>query len=284
MDRRGFHKLCATSAVAGIAGSMGLSHSAMASGISLAPDNSRPVAPLREGEKRLHVSYLMFDGVTALDFIGPSSALSRSLFDIDFVAKDKNPIYDDNGLGHVPTATFADIKHTDILCVPGTANPYVQIVKEDMVEWVAQMGQKATWVTSVCTGSLILGAAGLLKGYKASAHWTMIEDLAYFGAIPTHERVVQDRNRVTGGGITSGIDFGLTLLALLKGDGVAKAIQLSMEYDPNPPFHTGSPRLAPVEFVAEEQKRFDNWLQAVTPERQQILDAAAKRLGVTVNR
>lgn len=283
MDRKKFHKLCVISAATGITGTMGISDTVLAQENNHAPDNSRPVAPLREGERKLHVSYLMFDGVTSLDFIGPSAALSRSLFDVDFVAKDKNPVYDDNGLGLLPTATFADIKQTDILCVPGTANPYVQIVKEDMVEWVAQIGRMASWVTSVCTGSLILGAAGLLKGYKASAHWSMIEDLAYFGAIPTHERVVQDRNRMTGGGITSGIDFGLSLLALLKGENLAKAIQLSMEYDPNPPFNTGSPKSAPTEFVAGEQKRFDGWLQAVTPERQKILNDAAKRLGVTVN-
>lgn len=284
MDRRKFLKLGATSVAVGIASTMAINKIAIAQQQSRAPDTSRPIVMTKNGDRKLHVSYLIFDGVTSLDFIGPSTALSRSLFDVDFVAKDKNPVYDDNGLGLLPTATFSEINHTDILCVPGTANPYVQIIKKDMIEWVAQIGQNASWVTSVCTGSFILGAAGLLKGYKASAHWSMIKDLVYFGAIPTHERVVRDRNRFTGGGVTSGIDFSLALLALLKGEDVAKATQLSMEYDPHPPFDAGSPRSAPMRFVIEEQKSFDDWLQTVTPEKQQILDAAANRLGIVVNR
>ncbi|MGK0600329.1 DJ-1/PfpI family protein [Yokenella regensburgei] len=265
----------------------GISH--MGSGGSK-PDNirrhdihySRPIAQCKDGEKRLQISFLIFDGVTALDFIGPAMALSRSMFDVQFVAKDEQPVYDDNGLGLLPTATFADIQHTDILCVPGTANPYVQLKKTGMIDWVSRVGESATWVTSVCTGSLILGAAGLLKGYKATSHWAMIDDLAYFGATPTHERVVQDRNRITGGGITSGIDFGLTLLGLLKGASVACSTQLSLEYDPLPPFNTGSPRTAPVDLVVKEKENFHEWLKVVAPDRLMLLEASARKLGLTI--
>ncbi|UXM94449.1 DJ-1/PfpI family protein [Bartonella sp. HY329] len=283
MDRRRFNQLLALSLGAGISSTINSNAKVPVSENNLLPNASRPIMKLKAGEKKLHITYLIFDGVTSLDFIGPSTALSKSLFNIDFVAKDKNPIFDDNGLGLIPTATFSDMKQTDILCVPGTANPYIQIVKKDMIDWVAQIGQKASWVTSVCTGSFILGAAGLLKGYKATAHWTMINDLAYFGAIPTHERIVKDRNRLTGGGITSGIDFGLTLLATLKGIDIAQAIELSMEYDPNPPFKTGSPRLAPAKIVEKEQKKFNQWLEMVTPNKEKILVEAAKQLGVTLD-
>lgn len=171
----------------------------------------------------------------------------------------------------MPTSTFSELKNTDILCIPGTANPYVQIQKKEMVDWVEYIGNRASWVTSVCTGSFILGAAGLLKGYKASAHWTMIDDLSYCGAIPTHERVVKDRNRITGGGVTSGIDFGLTLLSILKGENVAKSIQLAMEYDPQPPFKSGSPKVVASEYAQAERARFYNWLDKVSPERLNVL-------------
>lgn len=283
MDRRKFNQLLALSLGAGISGTINGNNIASAQESIFLPNVFRPIRALKTGEKKLHVTYLIFDGVTSLDFIGPSMALSKSLFDVDFVAMNKNPVFDDNGLGLVPTATFADIKQTDILCIPGTANPYIQIVKKDMIDWVAQIGQKASWITSVCTGSFILGAAGLLKGYKAASHWTMINDLTYFGAIPTHERVVKDRNRLTGGGVTSGIDFGLTLLAMLKGNDIAAAIELSMEYDPNPPFKTGSPRSAPSQFVEKEQKEFDDWIQTVTPNKQKILLENARRLGVAID-
>ncbi|KTJ39483.1 hypothetical protein ASU85_19720 [Klebsiella aerogenes] len=245
-------------------------------------DVYRPVFPLKEGESKKRISFLIFDGVTSQDFIGPATVLSRSLFDVQFVASDLNPVFDDNGLGLVPTSTFSEIKDTDILCVPGTANPYVQIQKKEMIEWVEYIGNRARWVTSVCTGSFILGAAGLLRGYKASAHWTMIDDLSYFGAIPTHERVVKDRNRITGGGVTSGIDFGLTLLAILKGENVARSIQLAMEYDPQPPFKSGSPKVVTSEYAQAERARFHSWLEKVTPERLTILESAAKRLNVNI--
>lgn len=284
MNRRDFNRLCAKAAILGITGTTGVFDNSYAKEMRQfwRIDNSRPIFPVREGESKKRIAFLLFDGVTSQDFIGPATVLSRSLFDVQFVAKDLNPVFDDNGLGLMPTSTFSEMRNIDILCVPGTANPYIQIQKKEMVEWVEFIGNRASWVTSVCTGSFILGAAGLLKGYKASSHWTMIDDLAYFGAIPTHERVVIDRNRITGGGVTSGIDFGLTLLSILKGENVAKSIQLAMEYDPHPPFNSGSPKVVRSEYAQAERARFYGWLEKVTPERLNILESIAKRLKIDI--
>lgn len=185
-----------------------------------------------------HISFLLYEGMTALDLIGPAEVLAGQGFSVDYVSKDKKPVYAESRsnrrLGLVPTATFSEINATDVICVPGTSNPYIQIKKNDMVEWVSLVGKKAQWITSVCTGSFILGAAGLLKDYKATSHWALAQELSYFGAKPVFERVVHDRNRVTGAGVTSGIDFGLVLLSLLLGEKAAKAKQLILEYDPHP--------------------------------------------------
>lgn len=228
------------------------------------------------------ITFLLFDGVTALDFIGPAAAFTGPQFQIEYVAASRDPVVDDCGLGLVPTATFADIQHTDILCVPGTANPYAQIKKTAMIDWVAQIGATASWVTSVCTGSFILGAAGLLRGHRATAHWAMHHDLAYFGAIPTQARVVQDGNRITGAGITSGIDFGLTLLALISGAEAAQTQQLLMEYDPAPPFHSGSVQSADPALVSHARQAFTCWLKQAAPDAQATLVAAAARLGIAL--
>lgn len=236
---------------------------------------------------KTRVAFLLFEGMTALDMVGPATVFGGPDFIVDYVWRDKNPVYSElpsGRMGLLPTATFAEIRKVDILCVPGTSNPYVQITQPDIVEWVAQVGETASWVTSVCTGSLILGAAGLLKGYKATSHWTMIDDLAYFGAIPTHERVVRDRNRMTGAGITSGIDFGLTLFAALYGESAAKEKQLTMEYDPAPPFKGGSPKSAPPEMISEARQGFAAYMQQAAPGARQSLEEAARRLGVPVPR
>jgi cyclohexyl-isocyanide hydratase len=181
----------------------------------------------------------------------------------------------DAGFSILPTATFADVPHADILCVPGGFGINDVIADDEAMAWVQSVGASATWVTSVCTGSLILGAAGLLDGYRAGCHWAQREMLTLFGAIPVDARTVVDRNRVTGGGVTAGIDFALTLTGMLRGEAHAKFVQLSLEYDPAPPFDSGSPANAGPEIVAAYQRR----VQALVPTRDDDLRALAKRRG-----
>ena len=233
------------------------------------------------------MAFLLYEGMTALDFLAPATVLTASgQFTVDYVWKDKNPVYGESRcekkLGFVPTATFEEIRSTDILCVPGTSNPYAPIREKDMVNWVAKVGAGAEWVTSVCTGSFILGAAGLLKGYRATSHWTMVEELVYFGATPVFDRVVQDRNRVTGAGVTSGVDFGLVLLSVLCGEQSAKMAQLMLEYDPAPPFSGGSPKTADPKILEAARKNVEAQKQKNVPYARQTLLDAAKRLGVPV--
>jgi cyclohexyl-isocyanide hydratase len=191
------------------------------------------------------IAFLLFPNVTQLDLTGPAQVLSR-LGDvrIDLVAATRDPVATDSGFAVVPTATFEDVPNADILCVPGGAGTSDAIEDHATLEWLRRVAADATWVTSVCTGALILGAAGLLDGYRATTHWAAHHLLAGFGAIPVTERVVFDRNRVTGGGVTAGIDFALALAAAIRGDDHARLIQLSLEYDPAPPFDAGSPARA----------------------------------------
>lgn len=168
-------------------------------------------------------------------------------------------------------------------CVPGTSNVFAQLRQPDILDWVARVGAKADWVTSVCTGSFILGAAGLLGGYKATSHWTLVDELAAFGAIPTRERVVADRNRLTGAGVTSGIDFGLALLARLCGDDVAKTIQLTLEYDPEPPFRLRLAQIGPGRTDGQGQGRLSGLSGAGRARRSPAPEAASKRLGVKMS-
>ncbi len=149
-----------------------------------------------------------------------------------------------------PTATFADCpRDLDVLFVPGGMGTNAAMKDAEIVDFLAGIGTSARYVTSVCSGSLLLGMAGLLDGYRAATHWACFDALEAVGATATRQRVVVDRNRVTGGGVTAGIDFGLTLLAELRGEQVAKVTQLMMEYDPEPPFRTGTPDAAGPELT-----------------------------------
>jgi cyclohexyl-isocyanide hydratase len=172
------------------------------------------------------------------------------------------PVKSDGGLVLQPTMTLAECPALDVLFVPGGAGVVAVMEDAAVLDFLAQQGATAYYVTSVCTGSLVLGAAGLLKGYRAACHWMSRDLLALFGAIPVAERVVMDRSRVTGGGVTAGIDFALTLAALLRGVPESKQIQLQMEYDPEPPFYVGSPETAGPELVAALRKRFEPFLAA----------------------
>jgi cyclohexyl-isocyanide hydratase len=154
-----------------------------------------------------------------------------------------------------PTMTFADCPQLDVICVPGGFGTDDMVNDEEMLAFLRRQAAGAKYITSVCTGSLVLGAAGLLKGYRAATHWSAMELLGEFGAAPTHTRVCVDRNRITGGGVTAGIDFALTLVSLLVDRRTAEAIQLGMEYNPAPPFNAGSPDTAPSETVTMIRER-----------------------------
>ncbi|HEU0066555.1 MAG TPA: DJ-1/PfpI family protein [Sphingomonas sp.] len=224
----------------------------------------------------LHLAFLLFPDVTQLDLTGPVQVLSR-LGDakIDLVWKTRDPVMTDAGFAILPTATFADVSRADILCVPGGFGVNGVIADDEAMAWVQQVGGSATWATSVCTGSLILGAAGLLRGYRAGCHWAQRDMLPLFGAEPVAERVVIDRNRITGGGVTAGIDFALTLMAHLRGEAHARAVQLALEYDPAPPFDSGSPERAGDALVATYARR----IAKLAPTRDDDLRALALRRG-----
>jgi cyclohexyl-isocyanide hydratase len=224
----------------------------------------------------LSIAFLLFPNVTQLDLTGPAQILSRlGKTKLDLVWHNLDPVMTDAGFAIVPTATFAEVAKADILCVPGGFGT-TDVIKDDAaMTWVRAIGADADWVTSVCTGSLILGAAGLLKGYKATTHWAWKEYLPLFGAEPVEARHVIDRNRATGGGVTAGIDFALALTAAIRGEEHAKNIQLGLEYDPAPPFDAGSPAKAGKAMVDAYTARSN----ALAPNRTADFEAAAKHLG-----
>ncbi len=223
----------------------------------------------------LSIAFLLFPNVTQLDLTGPAQVLSRlGNARLDLVWKTLDPVPTDAGFSILPTATFADVPRADILCVPGGFGTNDVIADDEAMAWVQAVGADATWVTSVCTGSLILGAAGLLDGYRAGCHWAQREMLPLFGAIPVDARTVVDRNRVTGG-VTAGIDFALTLTAMIRGEAHAKAVQLSLEYDPAPPFDSGSPEKADPDILEAVKRR----TAQLVPKRDEDLRALAKRRG-----
>ena len=154
-----------------------------------------------------------------------------------------------------PTMTFADCPQLDVICVPGGRGTDDLLNDEEVLDFLRRQAEGAKYVTSVCTGSLALGAAGLLKGYRAATHWSAMEMLSQFGATPTKTRVCVDRNRITGGGVTAGIDFALTLVSILVDRATAEAVQLGLEYNPQPPFNSGSPETAPAEVLALVKER-----------------------------
>lgn len=191
---------------------------------------------------QLEVGMLLYPQLTLLDLIGPQTVLSAHA-NIHLVWKTWDMIRTDTGIAVQPTATFDECpKDLDVLFVPGGPGMIPAMQDPEVLAFLNDRGSRAKYVTSVCSGSLILGAAGLLRGYKATSHWAATELLPLFGADIEGGRVVTDRNRISGGGVTAGIDFGLVLLARLRGDDVARMTQLLMEYDPQPPFHAGSPK------------------------------------------
>jgi cyclohexyl-isocyanide hydratase len=223
----------------------------------------------------LRVAFLLFPDVTQLDLTGPAQVLSRlGNQQIDLVARTRDPVPTDCGFALLPTATTDEVTRADILCVPGGFGTVAAMEDDVTVEWVRSVGQQADWVTSVCTGSLLLGAAGLLRGYRAACHWDWRDQLRLFGAEPVAKRVVFDRNRVTGGGVTAGIDFALALTAAIRGEDHARAVQLGLEYNPAPPFDSGSPETAGEVLVDAVRRRS----RTIAPDREERIAAAARRL------
>ncbi|WP_262692446.1 DJ-1/PfpI family protein [Kordiimonas aestuarii] len=198
----------------------------------------------------IKIGFYLFPDMTQLDFAGPFEVFSQVPgVEVYLAAKTLKAVTADKGLGLMPTVTLEDCPDLDVLCVPG--GPHVDYLFDDeaTLAFLRRQGAQAQYVTSVCTGSLILGAAGLLRGFKATSHWTSVDMLSNFGAVPTAGRVVKDRNRITGGGVTAGIDFALTCVAEIVGERVAKMIQLGLEYNPEPPFDGGHPNVAEPEIV-----------------------------------
>lgn len=202
----------------------------------------------------MNIAIVLFDRFTALDAVGPYETLGRIPgAKVTFVAETPGPVRTDTGnLAITADASLADLPDPEILVIPGGPGQTQQMDNDKLLEWVRQAHETSTWTTSVCTGSLILGAAGLLQGKKATCHWLALDQLPAFGAEPTLQRVVFEDKIVTAAGVSSGIDMGLALIARIHGDEVAQAVQLGIEYDPQPPFDAGSPEKAPepiVEFL-----------------------------------
>src|SRR6478609_2176286 len=194
-----------------------------------------------------NVGFVIFPDLTQLDFTGPQQVLAR-LPDsaMHIVAKSKDPVPSDSGLSLMPTHTFENCPDLDLICVPGGYKGVIDALgDEETIDFVRRQASTARYVTSVCTGAFILGVAGLLRGRRATTHWAFAELLPLVGATHEKARIVKDGNVITAGGVTSGIDFGLSVVAEIAGEATARRIQLGMEYDPAPPFDSGHPDRAP---------------------------------------
>ncbi|HEY0798847.1 MAG TPA: DJ-1/PfpI family protein [Candidatus Baltobacteraceae bacterium] len=199
----------------------------------------------------VRIGMLLFPRLTLLDLIGPHQVFAGfHEAQISLIAASLEPVQSDSGVTILPTDTFDDSGELDVLFVPGGFGVNEAMEDDHLTTFLAERAQTAQWITSVCTGALVLGAAGLLRGYRATTHWRYLELLEPFGALPVDERVVIDRNRVTGGGVTAGIDFGLTLGQELFGAAAARRVQLYLQYDPQPPAPGGTPRTSDPQTVA----------------------------------
>jgi len=216
------------------------------------------------------IVFILYPRLTQLDFTGPYEVLARMPgAEVIIASKDGGELVTEMGLTFANLRALADIESADMIMVPGGPGQTQAMMDPDFMAEVKRLGESAAYVTSVCTGSLILAAAGLLKGKRAGSHWAYRELLAPFGAIPDDARVVRDGNCITGGGVTAGIDIALTIVADLAGEDVAKMIQLAIEYAPAPPFNSGRPEVAEAKTVAAVQHLFSAFAQ----QRREAIDA-----------
>jgi cyclohexyl-isocyanide hydratase len=226
----------------------------------------------------LEIGFLLFPRLTQLDLTGPFEVLSRLPgARVRLLWKALEPVRSDTGLGLLPDTRLADCPQLDLVCVPG--GPGVAALMEDreVLEFLRRQAAAARYVTSVCTGALVLGAAGLLRGRQATTHWASHDFLAALGARPVAARVVRDGTLVTGGGVTAGIDFALEIVAEIAGPAAAQAIQLQIEYAPAPPFDAGTPERAPAEVLAAARQRG----AGMRAEREALVARVAARLAAT---
>jgi cyclohexyl-isocyanide hydratase len=226
-------------------------------------------------ERHLQIGALIFPGLDQMDFTGPFEVLSRvpnSTFHV--FGKTKAPVRDARGLLLTPEISFSELPALDVLVVPGGGGVNALMEDEETLDVLRRQAEGALCLFSICTGALLLGAAGLLAGRRATTHWASHDFLPKFGATAVDARIVVDGNLVTAAGVTSGLDAALRVVALLRGDEAAEAIQLYLEYSPEPPFASGSPASAPPAVTALVR----NQLRAVTEERRQITDRVAERL------
>jgi len=198
----------------------------------------------------MRIGFLLFPGLTQLDLTGPYEVFARLPgAEVHLLWKNAAPVRTEHGLALIPTTILEACPQLDLLCVPGGPGVNELLTDGEVLAFVKRAAASARWVTSVCTGALVLGAAGLLTGRRATTHWMSREFLRDFGATPVEERVVVDGNVITGGGVTAGIDFALQVVAEVAGREVAETIQLAIEYDPQPPYDAGTPRRAPQAIV-----------------------------------
>lgn len=224
----------------------------------------------------LRFGLLLFPRLTQLDMTGPFEVLSRIPGgEVHLVWKTREAVRSDTGLAMLPGMTFAECPQLHVICVPGGPGVAALMEDDEVLDFLRAQAEGARFVTSVCTGALVLGAAGLLKGKRATTHWASHDFLAALGAVPEHARVVRDGRIVTGGGVTAGIDFALSLAAELASPEVAQAIQLQIEYAPAPPFDAGSPETAPAGVLATAKARG----AGMRAEREALVARVAARLG-----
>lgn len=225
----------------------------------------------------MHIGLLLFPKLTQLDLTGPFEVFAATPgATVHLLWKTKDPVQAITGMKIVPDTTLAECPQLDVICVPGGSGVAAVMEDPEVLDFLRRQAAGARYVTSVCTGALVLGAAGLLKGKQATTHWGSHDFLATLGAIPTKGRVVRDGNIFTGGGVTAGIDFALTLVAEMCGPEVAQSIQLQIEYAPAPPFESGSPDTAPDSVVAMARQH----LSGMRAEREALMGRVAERLAV----
>ncbi|MFJ9102336.1 DJ-1/PfpI family protein [Streptomyces sp. NPDC102405] len=199
----------------------------------------------------MQIAIVLYDRFTALDAVGPYETLGRLPdSEVVFVAEQTGPVRTDSGnLALIADRTLAEVPNPDVVVVPGGPGQTPQMTNEALLDWIRVADTTSTWTTSVCTGSLLLAAAGRLEGRRATSHWLALDELRRFGVEPTGERVVTDGKYVTAAGVSSGIDMGLALIGRIAGEFVAQAVQLGIEYDPQPPYDAGAPQKAPADVV-----------------------------------